>query len=79
MLAAIITGTAPTDWSTNYVDQTAASNAAQVIVNATTAQPALTRADIVRLAGVAGGQIGGTTEQKETIPGAPSELCQTLT
>jgi hypothetical protein len=79
ILAAIIKGAAPTDGSTSYVTQTQATNAAQAIVTETTARPALTRADIARLASVAGGQIGGTEEQKETIARAFAELGQTRT
>ena len=79
VLAAVIKGAAPTDGATTYVDNTAATNAAQAIVTATTAQRALTRADIARLAGVAGGQIGASDEQKETIARALGEVGQTRT
>jgi hypothetical protein len=79
VLAAIIKGAAPTDGASTYVNQTAATNAAQAIVTATTAQPALTRADVARLAGAAGGQIGASEEQKETIARALAEVGQTRT
>jgi hypothetical protein len=79
VLAAIIKGAAPTDGASTYVDQTTATNAAQAVVNATAAQPALTRADVARLAGTAGGQIGATEEQKETIARALAEVGQTRT
>jgi hypothetical protein len=79
VLAAIIKGAAPTDGAITYVNQTSATNAAQAIVTATTAQPALTRADVARLAGIAGGQIGATEEQKETIARALAEVGQTRT
>ena len=79
VLAAIIKGAAPTDGASTYVGQTAATNAAQAIVAATTTQPALTRADVARLAGVAGGQIGASEEQKETIARALAEVGQTRT
>ena len=83
VLAAIIKGAAPTDGAITYVSQTAATNAAQAIVGATDPNaggvPALTRADVARLAGVAGGQIGASEEQKETIARALAEVGQTRT
>ncbi len=79
ILAAIIKGGLSQDGTTNYVGQTAASNAAQAIITATTAQPALTRADTARLAEAAGGQIGASEEQKETIARALAEVGQTRT
>jgi type II secretory pathway component PulK len=79
VLAAIIKGALSQDGATNYVGQTAATNAAQAIVTATNAEPALKRADVARLAGVAGGQIGSTEEQKETIARALAEVAQTRT
>jgi type II secretory pathway component PulK len=78
-LASIIKGALSRDGTTNYVNQTAATNAAQAIVTATTAQPALTRADVARLAQAAGGQIGSTEEEKETIARVLAELGQTRT
>ncbi len=48
-------------------------------VTATTAQPALTRAEVARLAEAAGGQIGPSEEQKEAITRALSEVSQTRT
>jgi hypothetical protein len=79
VVAAIVKGALSQDGTTNYVGQTAASNAAQAIVTATTAQPALTRADTARLAEAAGGQIGASEEQKETIARALAEVGQTRT
>jgi hypothetical protein len=79
VLAAVIKGAAPTDGATTYVDNTTATNAAQDIVTATTAQPALTRADAARLAGIAGARIGASEEQKETIARALAEVGQTRT
>jgi len=79
VLAAIIKGAAPTDGASTYVDQTTATNAAQAIVNATTAQPVLTRADVARLANAVGTTIGTTEEQKETIARALAEVGQTRT
>jgi hypothetical protein len=79
VLAAIIKGALAKDGTTNYVGQTAAMNAAQAIVNATSTQPALTRADVARLAGMAGGQIGASEEEKETIARALAEVGQTRT
>jgi hypothetical protein len=76
VLAAVVKGAVSTEPSTT-VSQTAAANAAQAIATATTAQPALTRADTARLAEAAGGQIGATEEQKETIARALAEVGQT--
>jgi hypothetical protein len=78
-LASIIKGALSRDGTTNYVNQTAATNAAQAIVTATTAQPALTRADAARLAEMAGAQIGASEEEKETIARSLAELGQTRT
>jgi hypothetical protein len=77
VLAAIIRGALSKEGTSNYVGQTAATNAAQAIVNTTSTQPALTRADVARLAGVAGGQIGSSEEEKETIARALAEVGQT--
>jgi hypothetical protein len=77
VLATIIKGALSKNETTNYVGQTAAMNAAQAIVTETTARPALTRADVARLAGVAGGQIGSSEEEKETIARALAEIGQT--
>jgi hypothetical protein len=79
VLATIIKGALSKDETTNYVGQTAAMNAAQAIVTETTARPALTRADVARLAGVAGGQIGSSEEEKETVARALAEIGQTRT
>jgi hypothetical protein len=83
VLAATIKGALSQNGTSNYVDQTAATNAAAAIVNATDPSqggvPALTRADVARLAGVAGGQIGASEEQKETIARALAEMGQTRT
>jgi hypothetical protein len=78
VLAALIKGALSRDGTTNYVT-TAASTAAQAIVTATTAQPALTRADAARLAEVVGTTIGTTEEEKETIARALAEVGQTRT
>jgi hypothetical protein len=68
------------------VSSSEAAAAAQAIVNATSTQPALTRADIVRLASVAAGYIpftGSSTEETEkgleTITRALSEIGQART
>lgn len=79
VLAAIIKGAISTENTNVTVGQTAASNAATAVLNATIAQPALTRADAARLAEVAGGQIGASEEQKETITRALAEVGQTRT
>jgi hypothetical protein len=77
VLAAVIKGAVSKESTSTMVGQTAAMNAAQAIVNATSTQPALTRADVARLAGVAGGQIGSSEEEKETIARALAEVGQT--
>jgi hypothetical protein len=69
------------------VSSTEATNAAQAIVNATTAQPALNRAEIARLTSVAASQIStagfATGEETEKVPEAIaralSEIGQTRT
>jgi hypothetical protein len=62
------------------VPPTEATPAAQLIVNATTAQPALSRADIGRLTAAAGGAIvnpGYTGEEQEKVPEAIARaLCE---
>lgn len=77
VLAAVIKGAVSKESTGAMVAQTAAMNAAQAIVNATSTQPALTRADVARLASVAGGQIGSSEEEKETIARALAEVGQT--
>jgi hypothetical protein len=80
VLAAVITGAAPTDGASTYVSQIAATNAAQAIVTETTARPALTRADAARLASVVTNTPFTTNEEtKETIARALAELGQTRT
>ena len=79
VLAAIIKGAVSTENPNATVGQTAANNAATAVVNTTTAQQALTRADAARLAGMAGGQIGASEEQKEAIARALAEVGQTRT
>jgi hypothetical protein len=80
VLATIIKGAAPTDGSTSYVDQTAATAAAQAIVAETTARPALTRADVARLASVVTNSPFTTNEEtRETIARALAEVGQTRT
>lgn len=80
VLAAIIKGAAPTDGSTSYADQPAATAAAQAIVAETTARPAFTRADVARLASVVTNSPFTTNEEtRETIARALAELGQTRT
>jgi hypothetical protein len=79
VLAAIIKGALSQDGTTNYVTTAAIVAARDYIVPETTARPALTRADVARLAEVAGAQIGATEEQKETIARALAEVGQTRT
>jgi hypothetical protein len=58
-----------------------AANAAHQISleTVTNNRPALTRADVTRLAEIAGAQIGASEEEKETIARALAELSQTRT
>ena len=80
VLAAVITGAAPTDGASTYVSQTAATTAAQAIVTETTARPALTRGDAARLASVVTNTPFTTNEEtRETIARALAELGQTRT
>jgi hypothetical protein len=78
VLAAIIKGAVSTEPNTT-AGQTAATNAATAIVTETTGNPVLTRANVARLAEVAGAQIGASEEQKETIARSLAELGQTRT
>ena len=78
VLAAIIKGAVSKESTSTYVGS-AATTAAGAIVSATTAQPALTRADAARLAEAVGTTIGITEEEKETIARALAEVGQTRT
>jgi hypothetical protein len=78
VLAAIIKGAVSKELTSTYVGS-AATTAAGAIVSATTAQPALTRADAARLAEAVGTTIGITEEEKETIARALAEVGQTRT
>ena len=73
VLAALIKGAVSSEPNTT-VGAGAATNAAQAIVTETSAAPALTRANVARLAEVAGAQIGASEEQKEAIARALAEL-----
>jgi hypothetical protein len=80
VIAAILKEAAPTDGAITYVNQTQATNAADAIVAATGAQPALTRADVARLASVVTTAPFTTNEEtRETIARALAELGQTRT
>jgi hypothetical protein len=63
--------------STSLVTSSTALTVAQAIVNETSAQPALTRADVARLVAVAGGNIGSASQQKEAIARALTEVVGT--
>ena len=75
MLAAVLKGAISSEPNTT-VGPSAATNAAHQIVTETWTnnRPALSRADVARLAEVAGAQIGVSEEQKETIARALAEL-----
>ena len=79
VLAAIIKGALTQDGTSNYVAGTTATTAAGAIQGATASQPALTRADVARLAETVGTTIGASEEQKETITRALAEVGQTRT
>jgi hypothetical protein len=79
VLAAIIKGALTRDGTSSYVSGATATTAAQTIVTTTSAQPALSRADVTRLAEAVGTGIGTTEEEKETISRALAELGQTRT
>jgi hypothetical protein len=79
VLAAIIKGALSQDGTTNYVSGTTATTATGAIVSATASQPALTRADVARLAEAVGTTIGTTEQEKETIARALAEVGQTRT
>src|SRR4029077_17034377 len=80
-LAAALSKAVSKEQTSSTVTQAAAANAAHQIVleTWTNNRPVLTRADTARLAEVAGGQIGASEEQKETIARALAELGQTRT
>ena len=78
VLAAVIKGAVSSEPNTT-VNGATAMNAAQAIVTETSGAPALTRANVARLAEVAGGQIGASEEQKESVARALAELGQTRT
>jgi hypothetical protein len=79
VLAAIIKGAVSTELPNATVSQSTATNAATAIVSATASQPALTRAEVARLAQAVGTTIGTTKEQKETIARSLAEVGQTRT
>jgi len=87
VIAALLTGALPNEpASTAGVPASAATPAATLIVNATSAQPAgfdggipVGRQDLARLAAAVGTTIGSTEEQKETVARALSDTTQTRT
>jgi hypothetical protein len=64
----------PTASPSPVVTSSTAQAVAQAIVNATSTQPALTRADVARLVQVAGGSLGSDPLQKEAIARALGEV-----
>jgi hypothetical protein len=80
-LAAALKGAVGKEQTASTVTQAAAASAAHQIVTETWTnnRPALTRADVARLAEVAGAQIGASEEEKETIARALAEVGQTRT
>lgn len=80
VLAALIKGASSTDSSTSGISQADATVAAATIVNETTAQPALGRHDIARLAGsVTTTPFSTDEENNESIARALAEVTQTRT
>jgi hypothetical protein len=80
VIAALIKGAFP-NWppTTAGVPSSSATPAATLIAAATSAQPAISRQDIARLAGAVGNTIGGTEEPQETVARALSDTTQTRT
>jgi hypothetical protein len=79
VVAAVIKSALTQDGTNNYVAGTTATTAAGAIQSATASTPALTRADVARLAETVGTTIGASEEQKETIARALAEVGQTRT
>jgi hypothetical protein len=80
VIAALLTGALPNEPPTTAgVPSSAATPAATLIANATSAQPAISRQDIARLVFAVGNTIGSTEEQKETVARALSDTTQTRT
>jgi hypothetical protein len=81
VLATILSKAVAKEQPPSTVTQPAAANAAHQIVTETWTnnRPALTRADVARLAEMAGAQIGASEEEKETIARALAEVGQTRT
>jgi hypothetical protein len=81
VLAALLSGTLLTETASTTVTSAEATAAANTIVNATAAAPALGRADIVRLASAVNtAPFGGASEEvREAIPRALAEVVQTRT
>jgi len=80
VIAALIKGAFP-NWppTTAGVPSSSATPAATLIAAATSAQPAISRQDIVRLAGAVLNTIGSTEEPQETVTRALSDTTQTRT
>ncbi|HEY1579705.1 MAG TPA: hypothetical protein VGF82_21770 [Terracidiphilus sp.] len=79
-LAAVLKGAVSREPNTTVTASQAANAAHQIsLETVTNNRPALTRADVTRLAEVAGAQIGASEEEKETIARALAELSQTRT
>jgi Tfp pilus assembly protein PilX len=80
VIAALIKGAFPS-WppTTTGVPSSSATPAATLIAAATSAQPAISRQDIARLAGAVVNTIGGTEEPQETVARALSDTTQTRT
>jgi len=80
VIAALIKSAFP-NWppTTAGVPSSSATPAATLIAAATSAQPAISRQDIARLAGAVGNTIGGTEEPQETVARALSDTTQTRT
>jgi hypothetical protein len=80
IIAALLKGALPNEPPTTAgVSSAAASAAATLIAAATSAQPAINRQDLARLAAAVGTTIGSTPEQQETVARALSDTTQTRT
>src|SRR6266516_3877321 len=80
VIAALIKSAFP-NWppTTAGVPSSSATPAATLIAAATSAQPAISRQDIARLAGAVGNTIGRTEEPQETVARALGDTTQTRT
>jgi hypothetical protein len=80
VIAALLKSALPNEPPTTIgVPSSSATTAASLIAAATSAQPAVSRQDLARLAAAVGTTIGTTDEQKETVVRVLSDTTQTRT